>query len=115
MAEEQRGAASASVPDQDVPELRPSAGLIDALATRIVGGQLPPLLSDEERKVAEAARAAADELAVGRDRYRRFFGSDPATDVIARAFARFDRGESAPQASEFYRFRDSQVETSGYI
>ena len=54
-------------------EFRPDSGFVEAVAARLMGTQLPPLLSDEERAAAEAKRAADDELAAGRDVYRGFF------------------------------------------
>jgi len=115
MAEGERTGEATAVSNSDDPSVRDEARLVEAIATRITGGLLPPLLDDEGRKAAEAARAAADELEVGRNRYRRFFGADPATDVVARAFARFDGKQSGPQVSEFYRYSDPSLANGGHI
>jgi len=104
-----------AIPDQDEQEIRINDQLVDAIAARITGSNPPPLLSDEQTEELEATRAAEAELTLGQDLAERLYGGRTESDTIARAIARFDAKESAPQPAEFIRSTDAAYKKRGFI
>ena len=80
-----------------------------------IGNDEPSLESDAIKQAREEERRTRASIETGNSYHRRFTGRDARDDESAQVFASFDPRNTEPQLAEFWKYRDSEIDDSGYF